>query len=273
MGALGAARRLGSASGRMAASASDGHSTQPSASWSTSTAADALRAPTGRCAAIVGGGLSGLATAAAFASRGYGVLIVDASGEPGSAPASSAAAGLLDPLAPKGKLMWRGVEALDAARRLLDACSTPSARPYAVNGVLHVPRGRKDAAALREAATGSEHARLGITFIEPATADPDEADPPPSSPPPVPPLSPPPPPPPPPPSLPTALDAATASSASEDLDSLGTQPSASTPQHATDLESLACGAACPDGALLCRGGMVVDVPRCDELPLPFHGLL
>ena len=51
-----------------------------SEAWSTQAAADALRcsAASGRVAAIVGGGLAGLATAVAFAANGFGVLILDA---------------------------------------------------------------------------------------------------------------------------------------------------------------------------------------------------
>ena len=188
--------------------------------WSTPACASTLRAKTGRCAAIIGGGLSGLATAAAFASRGFGVLIIDASGEPGRAPASSAAAGLLDPLTPKGKLMWQGLQAFDSARKLLDAAAAieqqHSTLPplYRVAGTVHVPRGRKDAAALREAAmqhTASEECnRLGIAFVD--------------------------------------------SAAPHGIASSATAVPA-------EVASLARSGACPDGALYCGCGLLVDVPR------------
>ena len=188
--------------------------------WSTPACASTLRAKTGRCAAIIGGGLSGLATAAAFASRGFGVLIIDASGEPGRAPASSAAAGLLDPLTPKGKLMWQGLQAFDSARKLLDAAAAieqqHSTLPplYRVAGTVHVPRGRKDAAALREAAkqhaASEEYNRLGIAFVDAAAP-------------------------------------------------LGIASSATAVP--AEVASLARSAACPDGALYCGCGLLVDVPR------------
>ena len=128
--------------------------------WSSSVeptraVAASLKASCSRCVAVVGGGLSGLGAAAAFATRGYGVCIMDASGEPGSAPASSAAAGLLDPLTPKGKLMWRGVEAFQASSQLLSqaAAQHPGMpAPARSVGVLHVPASQKHAATMREAA-------------------------------------------------------------------------------------------------------------------------
>ena len=49
---------------------------------------------------------------------------------PGEAPASSAAAGMLDPLTVKGRLMWQGDAALTAALRLIraaDAIANPNA--------------------------------------------------------------------------------------------------------------------------------------------------
>ena len=52
--------------------------------------------------------------------RGIGVAVVDGAA-PGEAPASSAAAGMLDPLTVKGRLMWQGDAALTAALRLIRA--------------------------------------------------------------------------------------------------------------------------------------------------------
>ena len=119
-------------------------------------------------AAVVGGGLCGLAVAAEFASRGYGVLMLDASGEPGSAPASSAAAGLLDPLTPKGKLMWRGIDAFTSSLKMLDA----AASPYRKTGTLHVPRGQKDASVLCESVSRiakEVSSQFGIAYVNPSS--------------------------------------------------------------------------------------------------------
>ena len=55
------------------------------------------------------GRLCGLACAHELAQNGLAVLVVDAL-RPGEAPASSAAAGLLDSLTPKGRIMWKGAE-------------------------------------------------------------------------------------------------------------------------------------------------------------------
>ena len=125
-------------------------------SRNVSTAAAHLREKCSRCVCVVGGGFSGLASALLFAEKGFGVLIIDTA-PAGGATGSAAAAGLLDPLSPKGKVLWAGTEALAAAKRLLarcDQCSKDAeSRPSAVQTpCLHVPRGQKDAAALQEAA-------------------------------------------------------------------------------------------------------------------------
>ena len=105
-------------------------------------------------ACVVGGGLCGLALALEFGRRGFAVLIIDPD-EPGAAPASSAAAGLLDPLTPKGRVMWRGTEAYDAASRLVLAASalSPDDPCFSETGSLHVATDAKHAAALSSAAS------------------------------------------------------------------------------------------------------------------------
>ena len=60
--------------------------------------------------------LCGLGCAHELAVQGVAVLLVDVL-PPGEAPASSAAAGLLDPLSPKGRIMWRGEEVRKLATR------------------------------------------------------------------------------------------------------------------------------------------------------------
>lgn len=70
--------------------------------------ATALRAGgSGRVGLVLGGGLAGLACAYELARRGVAVPVVDG-GAPSEAPASSAAAGMLDPLTVKGRAMRLG---------------------------------------------------------------------------------------------------------------------------------------------------------------------
>ena len=107
----------------------------------------------GKSAAVIGGGFCGLACAVEFAQLGYGVCLCTAEAEAGLAPASSAAAGLLDPLTPKGRLAWKAADAMAASLRLLQMAST--AKPngadshigqgqvYSQTGAMHVPRDAK----------------------------------------------------------------------------------------------------------------------------------
>eukprot|EP00798_Chlamydomonas_sp_ICE-L_P005011 gene5010-34796_t len=73
---------------------------------------------------VIGGGLAGVATAyhiIKLADKGHAVEVhlYDQVGI--AAGASGAAAGLLHPLNPKGKALWKGLEAMDAALELVDA--------------------------------------------------------------------------------------------------------------------------------------------------------
>jgi hypothetical protein len=71
--------------------------------------------------AVVGGGFAGLATALKFALKGVkSVHIIDPQDGPGLGGASAAAAGMCHPLAPKGKLIWGGLEGYSATKALLD---------------------------------------------------------------------------------------------------------------------------------------------------------
>ena len=135
----------------------------------------------GKIAVVVGGGFSGLACACELAAHGVAVLILDTS-PPGYAPASSAAAGLLDAVSPKGRLMWRGHEAYAAARALLDqaagvaasagdAVRRPPATLYSLTGMLHIPSTDKQAAQYAEAADAcGEAVGLGLRFLDSAGA-------------------------------------------------------------------------------------------------------
>ncbi len=93
-----------------------------------------------RCAAVVGGGMCGLAIAHELVQTGIAVAVIDR-GAPGEAPASSCA-GLLDPLSVRGRIMWHGIEAFDAACDLLRHASAtqPTGAPPLSRrvGSLHV---------------------------------------------------------------------------------------------------------------------------------------
>lgn len=69
--------------------------------------------------AVVGAGFAGLATAYHLAAFGSDVTVFDPS-EVGTSGASSVAAGLLHPLTPRGKLIWKGEEGFVAAKQLIE---------------------------------------------------------------------------------------------------------------------------------------------------------
>lgn len=69
--------------------------------------------------AVVGAGFAGLATAYHLAAFGSDVTIFDPN-EVGTGGASSVAAGLLHPLTPRGKLIWKGEEGFVAAKELIE---------------------------------------------------------------------------------------------------------------------------------------------------------
>lgn len=71
--------------------------------------------------AVVGGGFAGLATAYHLASFGSDVTVFDPN-EVGTGGASAVAAGLLHPLTPRGKLIWKGEEGFAAAKELIEVC-------------------------------------------------------------------------------------------------------------------------------------------------------
>lgn len=64
-------------------------------------------------------GFAGLATAYHLARFGSDVTVFDPN-EAGAAGASSVAAGLLHPLTPRGKLIWKGEEGYKAAKQLIE---------------------------------------------------------------------------------------------------------------------------------------------------------
>ena len=97
---------------------------------------------------MLGGGLTGLACAYELALRGVAVAVVDGA-PPGAAPASSAAAGMLDPLTVKGRLMWQGEAAFSAALRLIRAADGATCEQC---GLLHAPHSAKHAEQLMRAA-------------------------------------------------------------------------------------------------------------------------
>lgn len=69
--------------------------------------------------AVVGAGFAGLATAYHLAAFGSDVTVFDPN-EVGTGGASSVAAGLLHPLTPRGKLIWKGEEGFVAAKELIE---------------------------------------------------------------------------------------------------------------------------------------------------------
>ena len=112
-------------------------------------AASALRAVSpGSVGLVLGGGFCGLACAYELTCRGVGVVVVDGAA-PGEAPASSAAAGMLDPLTVKGRLMWQGDAALASALQLILAADADACVQC---GILHAPHSAKHGEQLRRAA-------------------------------------------------------------------------------------------------------------------------
>ena len=196
--------------------------------WADIAASLQASSTCGQVACIVGGGFTGLACAAGFAQRGYGVLVVDAVG-PGSAPASSAAAGLLDPLTTKGRLMWRGAEAFHAASQLLTAVAAARCDKegvgtpfHSAHGALHVASGANHANVLRASASSlarsADAAWLGLLWVD--------GDDPPSL-------------------VPNAH---------------GTRTDASLLSEAA-AAAVECGAHCPHGALYCGCSAVIDTAQ------------
>ncbi|KAF6266139.1 hypothetical protein COO60DRAFT_644965 [Scenedesmus sp. NREL 46B-D3] len=81
--------------------------------------------------AVVGAGLAGLATAyhllkQSSPGNAVHVTVVDAVGI--GAGGSGAAAGLLHPFSPKGKLLWKAHEAMASALQLLEAAEEAAAQ-------------------------------------------------------------------------------------------------------------------------------------------------
>ncbi|KAJ1431649.1 hypothetical protein B484DRAFT_448268 [Ochromonadaceae sp. CCMP2298] len=69
--------------------------------------------------AIIGGGFAGLACAEIFSQTAKSVTVFDPR-PPGCALASSASAGIMHPMSPKGKVIWSGLEGMEASLRLLN---------------------------------------------------------------------------------------------------------------------------------------------------------
>ena len=96
------------------------------------------------------------------------MAVVD-SAAPGEAPASSAAAGLLDPLSVKGRLMWQGEAALGAALRLIraaDANAGAGAEASDQCGILHAPHSTKHAQQARLHPRPRLRARERLSFLQ-----------------------------------------------------------------------------------------------------------
>ncbi|CAN0161412.1 unnamed protein product, partial [Ectocarpus fasciculatus] len=73
--------------------------------------------------AVVGGGFAGLAAAYHLAAFGSDVTVFDPHEAGTGSGASSVAAGLLHPLTPRGKLIWKGEEGFEAAKHLIQVCA------------------------------------------------------------------------------------------------------------------------------------------------------
>ncbi|CAG9460625.1 unnamed protein product [Pedinophyceae sp. YPF-701] len=111
--------------------------------------------PFGRIAAagasFIGAGLAGLATTwhlvDVASKRGLNAVTVDLYDAKGiGAGASGAAAGLLHAYGPRGKVLWRGPEAFDAARTLLRAAGAHGEDPVrARHGLVRPASGRRNA--------------------------------------------------------------------------------------------------------------------------------
>ncbi|CAM9671765.1 unnamed protein product [Laminaria digitata] len=95
--------------------------------------------------AVVGAGFAGLATAYHLAAFGSDVTVFDPN-EVGTGGASSVAAGLLHPLTPRGKLIWKGEEGFVAAKELIEVINARLVSEAGEEGgegtsAPHAPRG------------------------------------------------------------------------------------------------------------------------------------
>uniref|UniRef100_A0A1D1ZMK4 FAD dependent oxidoreductase domain-containing protein n=1 Tax=Auxenochlorella protothecoides TaxID=3075 RepID=A0A1D1ZMK4_AUXPR len=114
--------------------------------------------------AVIGGGLAGVAVAWHLlqASSPTKPLSLDliVQGEGLADGASGAAAGLLHPTSPRGKLMWRGDEAFLATRRLVDVAEAAGRKQIAWRqGVLRLAQTQRQDEQLRAAAETMPSAR------------------------------------------------------------------------------------------------------------------
>jgi len=129
--------------------------------------------------AIVGGGLAGLATchswlkniAAQYDStnncKSYRIVIYDTETRPGVGGASAVAGGLIHPLSPRGKLVYRGLEGLEASNQLIDsACQTVGSSSVVLsNAILRCAQTSKHVEQLQK--TARELPEL-FTWLDPA---------------------------------------------------------------------------------------------------------
>jgi len=98
---------------------------------------------------IVGGGLAGVCSAL-WLSKHQRVLLLEGSHQPSGA--SQVSAGLINPFSGlRGRLMWRGLEALENLDALV--CEADAAQCYNSCGVLRLATSQKQAASFREVAS------------------------------------------------------------------------------------------------------------------------
>lgn len=85
-------------------------------------------------------GFAGLATAYHLAAFGSDVTVFDPHDAGTGSSASSVAAGLLHPLTPRGKLIWKGEEGFKAAKHLIEVgTSIVTANPEVAYGTTPHP--------------------------------------------------------------------------------------------------------------------------------------
>jgi glycine/D-amino acid oxidase-like deaminating enzyme len=92
--------------------------------------------------AIVGGGYAGLASAFKLLKNVKSINIFDRASV-GLGGASAVSAGLLHPLSPKGRLLWRGTQGYESTKRMLNAASQHDKQLYSHINLLRPIIGNK----------------------------------------------------------------------------------------------------------------------------------
>ena len=74
--------------------------------------------------AVIGGGFAGLATCNFIINSlpNCVITLYDLEDSPGIKGASASAGGLMHPFTPKGKIIWKGLEAYNLSEKLMDSC-------------------------------------------------------------------------------------------------------------------------------------------------------